>query len=92
MSLNVHAIVTVEFAKLVEAVNHYAAVMYNAASAGTASILWSTPKNIVTKRPKVVTISEKCCDRPVLAVVDSLRAGNSNILWAANVPHISPRT
>ena len=72
VSLNVRAIVTAGFAKLVEAVNQYAAVMYNATNAATAPILCFTPRNIVTKRPKVVIISEKYCDRPVLAIVSGV--------------------
>ena len=90
VSLNVRAIVTTGFAKLVEAVNQYGAAMYNATSAGTAPTLCFTPINIETKRPKVVIISEKYCHRPVLAVVDSFRVGNSNIIWA-DVPLIPPR-
>ena len=74
MSLNVHAIVTAGFAKLVEAVNQYAAVMCNATSAGTASILCFTPRNILAKKPKVLIIFEKCCDRPVLAIAGLFNA------------------
>ena len=91
VSLNVRAIVTEGFAKLVEAVNQYAAVMYNATRVGTASILCFTPNNIVSKRPKVAITSEKYCYKPVLAVVENCRTGNSNIIWATAVPHIPPR-
>ena len=59
VSLNVPVIVTAGFSKLFEAVIQYAAVMYNATSAGTPSILCFTPSNIVSKNAKVVIISEK---------------------------------
>ena len=59
MSLNVRAIVTAGFAKPVEAVNQLAAVMYDAIRAVPASILFFTPSNIVSKRPKVAIIFAK---------------------------------
>ena len=69
VSLNVRAIVTAGLAKLVEALNQYAAVMYNATSVGTASILCFTPNNIVSRRPKVAITSEKYREKIFLAVV-----------------------
>ena len=71
VSLNILATVIAGFAKLVKAVNQYAAVIHNATSAGTASVFYFTPSKIVSTRPEIANTSEKYCDRPVLAVVDN---------------------
>ena len=63
VSLNVHAIVTAGFAKLVEALNQYVAVMYNATSVGTASVLCFNPNNIVSRRPKVAITWESTASK-----------------------------
>ena len=87
VSLNVRAIVTTGFAKLVEALNQYAAVMYIATNFGTASILCFTPNNIVSKRPKVAITSEKYREKIFLTVV-YLQYGKLILKWAATVPNI----
>ncbi len=56
--VNDRAIVTAGFANDVEAVNQYAAVIYNPTAYGTASARNFTQPRIVITRPKVATDSD----------------------------------
>ena len=58
------AIVTAGFAKDVEAVNHYAAVMYAPTANGTASDRRREQPQITAISPKVATVSLRICGNP----------------------------
>ena len=58
VSVNILAIVTAGFAKLVEDVNQQPAVMYNATATASFSLFFAPIIIIVNIRPNVATISD----------------------------------
>ena len=91
VSDNDRAIVTAGFAKLVDAVNQYAEVIYNPTRVGM-DFFWNfRPLNITSINPNVAIASEKPCDSPERDFEDIWAIGRSNIRWAAQTPKIAPK-
>jgi hypothetical protein len=82
--------VTAGLAKLVDAVNQWAAVMYSPTIHATPLGRHRKAADIVPTSPKVATISESHWAGPVRAWVDTCQIDYSNIACASIVPKIPP--
>ena len=93
VSLIVRASVTAGFAKLVEDVNQYAAVMYApTANGATDARPERTTPNTTSSSPKVAIPSPSQSPLPVRALVDQSTAGSENMRLASSVPTTAPAT
>src|ERR1700731_3638142 len=90
VSLRHRASVTAGFAKEVEAVNQYAAVMYAPTANGTASDRRLAHPQITARRPKVAITSLSACGKPVRTWVDQANVGSPNIASAPATPTNAP--
>src|SRR5262245_21193977 len=84
------ASVTAGFANDVEAVNQYAAVMYEATAKGTADDRRRAQPQITASSPKVATNSLNAWAGPDRACRDAKNTGTSNITCAAATPAKAP--
>src|SRR5882724_4445933 len=92
VSDNARAMVTAGFAKEVEAVNQYAAVMYPATANGIRlARVFETPQ-ITAINPKVATNSLNTCADPCRACCDKENSGKLNIRCARAAPVTPPAT
>ena len=79
VSDRLRAIVTAGFAKEVEAVNQYAAVMYAPTANGTALDRSREHPQITASNPNVATNSLNTCAPPLRACRDQANSGSPNI-------------
>merc|ERR1719498_552845 len=91
VEVKVRAIVTAGFAKLVEDVNQYPAVMYRPTAIGIwCSKLDAMEPNMVMSNPLVLTISPTNSPAVSRSLPWKSVACNSNIACASNVPRMPP--
>jgi hypothetical protein len=84
------ASVTAGFAKDVEAVNQYAAVMYAATANGTAEDRSRTHPQITARSPNDATNSLNACASPLRAWSEAVNQGSPNMQCAAATPTKAP--
>src|SRR5262245_24900984 len=92
VSVAARARVTAGLANEVDAVNQYAAVMYDATANGTADDLRRAQPQITARSPNVATNSLNACDGPERTCRDAKNTGSSNIRCAAATPANAPIT
>ena len=91
MSVKVLAIATAGFAKEVEEVNQYPAVIKVATDEATASLPLFKDPNITKINPKVAMISAVKIFIPGLIFCESCNKGRSNIKFANITPNMQPK-
>src|SRR5262245_946195 len=92
VSVAERASVTAGLANDVEAVNQYAAVMYEATAKGTAEQRRRAQPQITASSPKVATNSLNACAGPERMCRDAKNTGISNMRCAAATPANAPIT
>ena len=85
VSLAARASVTAGFAKDVDAVNQYAAVMYAPTANGTAPALRRAQPQMTARSPNVATNSLKSCALPLRTRCDAKNSGLG--AWCARQRH-----
>ena len=91
VSVNVRATVTAGFAKDVDAVNQYAAVIYSPTDIGTESLFSLSVTKIVNNRPNAAINSEIHWEKPYLIFEEYCNSSKSNIKCAMTTPTIPPQ-
>ena len=88
LSVNILPIVTAGFAKLVDEVNQYPAVINKATPIAIFSLFTSFNIKIVNNNPTVAIISEKNLNTPTLSLSDHSIIGYSKYQFAVKQPNI----